>query len=66
MAYFPSYDLERIENDASNNFYIFACVFIAAVMFIPNHCLVITGGYTYRQTDGRDSRSMPLRWAQVT
>jgi hypothetical protein len=26
IAYFPSYDTDRIENDASNNFSIVACV----------------------------------------
>jgi hypothetical protein len=32
IAYFPLYDMERIENDVSNNC-IVACVFVAAVPF---------------------------------
>jgi hypothetical protein len=33
IAYFTWYDTERIENDASNNYSIVACVFVAAVTF---------------------------------
>jgi hypothetical protein len=29
MAYFPSYDMERIENDRSNNYFIDAREFVA-------------------------------------
>jgi hypothetical protein len=42
---------DRIENDASNNSLIFACVFVAGVIFLPSHCLAATKGYTYRDTD---------------
>jgi hypothetical protein len=33
------YDADRIENDASNNSSIAACVFVAAVTFLPSRCL---------------------------
>jgi hypothetical protein len=39
IAYFPSYDTGHIENDASNNSYIIACVFVTAVTFLPSRCL---------------------------
>jgi hypothetical protein len=35
-AYFPWYDTSHIENDASNNSYVVACVFGTAVMFLPS------------------------------
>jgi hypothetical protein len=31
MAFFPSYDTDRIENDESTNSSNFMCVFIAAI-----------------------------------
>jgi hypothetical protein len=37
-----------IENDESNNSSIVACVFVAAVTFLPSRCL---STYTYRHTD---------------
>jgi hypothetical protein len=39
IAYFPWYDTSHIENDASNNSSIVACVFIIAVTFLPSRCL---------------------------
>jgi hypothetical protein len=51
IAYFPSYDTGYIENDASNNTSIFACVFVTAVTFLPSRCLATIGNYTYRHTD---------------
>jgi hypothetical protein len=44
-AYFPSYDTGHIENDASNNSSIVACVFVTAVMFLPSRCLGTIGGF---------------------
>jgi hypothetical protein len=35
IAYFPWYDSGRIENDASNNSSIIACVFVTAITFLP-------------------------------
>jgi hypothetical protein len=46
--------MDRIESDASNNFTIVACVFVAAVMFLPNRCLATIGEYTYKHTDWRE------------
>jgi hypothetical protein len=63
IAYFPWYDTGRIENDASNNSSIVACVFVTAVRFLPSRCLATIGeflpshclatirGFTYRHTD---------------
>jgi hypothetical protein len=42
------YDTDRIENDASKNSSIVRCVFVAAVTFLPSHCLATIKGYTYR------------------
>jgi hypothetical protein len=42
IAYFP---LIR------HNSPIAACVFVAAVTFLPNRCLATIGGFTYRHTD---------------
>jgi hypothetical protein len=44
------------EKDVSKNFSIFACVFIIVVKSLLSHCLAVTVGYTYRdtQTYGRD------------
>jgi hypothetical protein len=50
IAYFPSYDTDRIENDVSNNYSIVACVFVTAVTFLLSRCLATIGGYTYRHT----------------
>jgi hypothetical protein len=40
---------DRIENDASNNSSIVACV--AALTFLPNRYLAKIDGYVYRHTD---------------
>jgi hypothetical protein len=45
IAYFPWYDTGHIENDASNNSSIVACVFVTAVTFLPSRCLATTRGY---------------------
>jgi hypothetical protein len=45
MAYFPFYDTGHIENDASNNSSIVACVFVTAVTFLPSRCLATIGGF---------------------
>jgi hypothetical protein len=45
IAYFPSYDTDHIENDASNNSSILACAFITAVTFVLNRCVVTIGGF---------------------
>jgi hypothetical protein len=51
IPYFPWYDTDRIENDASNNSSIVACVFVATVTFSPSRCLATIRGYTCRHTD---------------
>jgi hypothetical protein len=38
------YDTDRIENDASNSSSIVACVFLAAVTFLPSRCIATIGG----------------------
>jgi hypothetical protein len=48
IAYIPRYETGHIENDASNNSYIVACLFVTAVTFLPSRCLATIGGYTYR------------------
>jgi hypothetical protein len=45
IPYFPWYDTGHIENDASNNSSIVACVFVTAVTFPPSRCLAKTRGY---------------------
>jgi hypothetical protein len=45
IAYFPSYDTGHIENDASNNSFIVASVFVTAVTFLPSRCLATIGGF---------------------
>jgi hypothetical protein len=45
IAYFPWIDTGHIENDASNNSSIVACVFVTAVTLLPSRCLA-TMGYT--------------------
>jgi hypothetical protein len=66
IAYFPRYDTGHIKNDAPNNLFIVACVFVTAVTFLPSRCLATIGDtYTDTQTDGRDFLIRPLRWAQV-
>jgi hypothetical protein len=47
VAYFR-YDTDRIENDASNNPFIVAYVFFAAVKFFPSRCVTTIAVYTYR------------------
>jgi hypothetical protein len=39
IAYLSWYDTGHIENDASNNYSSVACVFVAAVTFLPSRCL---------------------------
>jgi hypothetical protein len=45
IAYFPRYDTGHIENDASNNSPIVACVLVTAVTFLPSRCLAPLGGF---------------------
>jgi hypothetical protein len=51
IAYFPSYDTGQIENDASNNSSIVACVFVTVVKFLPSRCLATIREFTYRHID---------------
>jgi FlaG/FlaF family flagellin (archaellin) len=43
--------MDRIENDASNNSPIVACVLVAAVTFVLSRCLATIERYPYRHTD---------------
>jgi hypothetical protein len=43
ITYFPWYDTGQIENDASNNSSIVACVFVTAVIFLPSCCVATIG-----------------------
>jgi hypothetical protein len=45
IAYFPWYDTGHIENNASNNSSIVACVFVTAVTSLPSRCLAKLGGF---------------------
>jgi hypothetical protein len=45
IAYFPWCDTGHIENDASNNSSIVACVFVTAVTFLPSLCLATIRGF---------------------
>jgi hypothetical protein len=51
ITYLPRYDMDRIKNGASNNSSIFACVFVAALTYLPSRCLSTIWGYTYRHKD---------------
>jgi hypothetical protein len=44
IAYFSWYETGHIENEASNNSSIVACVFVTAVTFLPSRCLATIGG----------------------
>jgi hypothetical protein len=59
IAYFPRYDTDRIEINASNNSSI--------VTFLPSRFLATIGGYTYieKETDRKHLWSTPFWWAQV-
>jgi hypothetical protein len=51
IAYFPWYDTDRRENEASNNS-IVACVFVAALnFFLSSRCLATVKGTRNRHTD---------------
>jgi hypothetical protein len=43
--------MDRTENDVSSNFYIVACVLVAAITFLPRRCLATL---TYIYTDWRE------------
>jgi hypothetical protein len=43
IAYFPWYDTGHIENDASNNTSVVACVFVTTITFLPSSCLAMMG-----------------------
>jgi hypothetical protein len=45
IAYFPWYNTSHIENDASNNSSVVACVFVIAVTFLPSRCLATIMGF---------------------
>jgi hypothetical protein len=45
IAYFCWYDTDHIENDASNNSSIVACVFVTAITFLPSRCLATIGEF---------------------
>jgi hypothetical protein len=57
IGYFPRYN-GHIENHASNNSSIVACVFVTAVTFLPSRCLATIGGYTDMHRQQRDLISL--------
>jgi hypothetical protein len=63
IAYILSHEMDRIENDGSKNPSTVACIFVAAVTFLPSLCLAVIGGVLPSrclatigdtQTDGKD------------
>jgi hypothetical protein len=46
IAYCPLYGTGHIENDAPNNSFIFACVFVTAVTSLSSRCLATIGVHT--------------------
>jgi hypothetical protein len=44
IVYFPRYDMDGIEDDASFSSSIVACVFVAAVTSLSSRCLATIGG----------------------
>jgi hypothetical protein len=61
IAYFPWYDTGHIENDASNNSPIVACVFVTVVKFLPSRCLATMG----KDTDTRTWSHKPILFPQI-
>jgi hypothetical protein len=61
IAYFPWYDTGHIENDASNNSSIVACVFVTAVKFLPTRCLAKIRGFLPRRCIGTIRGFLPSR-----
>jgi hypothetical protein len=45
IACFPWYVTDCLKNDASNNSYISACVFVDAVTFLSSRCLAMIGRF---------------------
>jgi hypothetical protein len=45
IAYFPWYDTDHNEIDASNNSSIVACLFVTRVTLLPSRCLATIGGF---------------------
>jgi hypothetical protein len=46
IVYFPWCDTGHIENEASKNSSIVACVFVIALTFLPSRCLAMIGDFT--------------------
>jgi hypothetical protein len=46
ITYILRFDMDRVDNDTSNNSSIVACVLVAAVTFLPNPCLAMIRVYT--------------------
>jgi hypothetical protein len=70
IACLPWYDTGHIENEASNNYSIVACVLVTAETFLPSRCLATIrgflpslclatiGGYTHTRRQQRDLISL--------
>jgi hypothetical protein len=76
IAYFPWYDTDRIENDASSSSSIVAIVLVAAVMFLPSRCLAtiedthtdtkpMRGLYEVRLWDGLRFREIHTKFHKI-
>jgi hypothetical protein len=61
IAYFLWYDTGHIENDASNNSFIVACVFVTAVTFLPRRCLATIGGFLPKRCQATIGGFLPSR-----
>jgi hypothetical protein len=61
IACFPWYDTGHIENDASNNYSIVACIFVTAVTFLPCRCLATIGGFLPSRRLAIIGRFLPTR-----
>jgi hypothetical protein len=61
IAYFPWYDTGHIENEASNNSPIVACVFVTAVTFLPSRCLATIGRFLPSRCLATISGFLPIR-----
>jgi hypothetical protein len=63
IAYFSWYNTGNIENDASNNSSIVACVFVTAVTFLPSRCLANQIRWTSQKLQ-EDYRSVDTHTSQ--
>jgi hypothetical protein len=61
IAYFPWYGTGHIENDSSNNFSVFTCLFVTAATFLLSRCLATKGKYFTEPLPSNDRGFLPSR-----